>query len=130
IAWLVTALATSGSNKLESAGQPLEVRARETASGPEQSTLAGKASDSNPDKTKTVVVATNLAVAAKPVPQTMAFSDLKLQGIFFSTVHPSAIINGKMVHPMDRVADAVVLEIGPSSVTLLYQNHRKTLVLK
>jgi hypothetical protein len=74
--------------------------------------------------------------AAEPPPaiavsaEDLAFNDLKLQGIFYSAEHPSAIINGKLMHVSQQVADCMVLEIGPSSVTVEYQNHRKTLTLR
>lgn len=69
-------------------------------------------------------------VAVKAPPKEPSFSDLKLQGIFYSSSKPSAIISGKMVHANDRVGGALVVEINRSTVTLDYQNQRKTLVLK
>lgn len=128
LAWLVTSMLGSGSDKLGSK-QPLVARARETVPGPDPAAITSTPADTNPENVKAIPAA-NPAASIKPVPQEVTFEDLKLQGIFFSTVHPSAIINGKMVHQQDRVADAVVLEIGPSSVVLLYKNHRRTLVLK
>ena len=60
----------------------------------------------------------------------LAVSDFKLQGIFYSADQPSAIINGRMVHPNDRLSGARIVQISPSTVTFEYQNQRKTLVLK
>jgi putative nucleotidyltransferase with HDIG domain len=55
---------------------------------------------------------------------------LKLEAIFFSPQHPSALINGQLTGVNELVADCRVLDIGPSSVTLEYQNQRKTLVIR
>jgi hypothetical protein len=60
----------------------------------------------------------------------VAFNDVKLQGIVYSTSHPSAIINGKMAQVNQHVAGLLVLEITPTSVTLEHENHRKTLTIK
>jgi HD-like signal output (HDOD) protein len=60
----------------------------------------------------------------------LAFNNVKLQGIIYSAGHPSAIINGKAAQVSQRVADCLVLEITPTSVTLEHQSHRKTLTLK
>jgi len=124
LAWLVTALLNSGSNKKLQSEQPLVARARETAP-----VLPGTSSAGDPAKTK-ILPAANLTPAGKPVPQELTFSNLKLQGIFYSAAHPTAILNGKMVQPQDRIAGALVVNIGPSSVTLEYLNQRKTLILK
>jgi hypothetical protein len=59
-----------------------------------------------------------------------AFDRLKLEAIFFSTQHPSALINGQLASVNELVADCRVLDIGPSSVTLEYQNQRKTLTIR
>jgi hypothetical protein len=60
----------------------------------------------------------------------LAFNNVKLQGIIYSAGHPAAIINGKVAQVSQHVADCLVLEITPTSVTLEHQNHRKTLTLK
>jgi hypothetical protein len=70
---------------------------------------------------------------AQPAPKAakeIGFADLKLQGIFFSTSHPSAILNGRRVEPNDRVGDILVVDITSSTVTVEYQKKRKTLVLE
>jgi len=59
----------------------------------------------------------------------MVFPELKLSGIFFSLDRPSAIINGQLVHINGEVAGVHVVEIGPSRVTVEYQQHKKTLSL-
>ncbi len=128
LAWFVTSTLTPGSDKLNSE-QPVVARARETAPEPDQTAVTGKPSDITPDKTQPVIAA-NVAASVQPVPQELTFSDLKLQGIFFSAAHPTAILNGQMVHTKDRLAGALVVDIGRSSVTLEYKNQRKTLVLK
>jgi hypothetical protein len=70
------------------------------------------------------------SVVAKPVPKESGFTTIKLQGIFFSANHPSAIINGQRVEPNDRVGDVLVRDITSSTVTLEYQKQRKTFVLE
>jgi HD-like signal output (HDOD) protein/CheY-like chemotaxis protein len=64
---------------------------------------------------------------AKP---TLAFADMKLQGIFYSANHPSAIINGQRVEVNDRFGDVVVVGITSSTVTVEWQKKRKTLALE
>jgi HD-like signal output (HDOD) protein/CheY-like chemotaxis protein len=59
-----------------------------------------------------------------------AFKGLRLQGIFYSADHPSAIINGEMARVNQQVAMFHVLEINRDSVTLEYQNQRKVLYLR
>ena len=127
LAWLVTSsLTKSDSDKLDSASQPVVARAREAAPADQTATVAPPA---NPDKSKTSPL-TNAAPVAKAVPQELTFADLKLQGIFYSAKHPTAILSGKMVQPNDHLAGALVVSIGPSSVTLEHQNQRTVLVLK
>jgi hypothetical protein len=68
---------------------------------------------------------------AKPVPtEDTAFTNVTLQGIFYSKGHPSAIINGKTAQVSDRVSDFLVVDISPNSVTVEHENHRKTLTLR
>lgn len=127
LAWVVSSMLSSGSDKLSS-DQPLVARAREAAPGSDQA-AASKPPEVNPEVTKGVSPTTPTATA-HTVPQQLTFADLKLQGIFFSKSHPTAILSGKMVHPKDHLAGALVVDIGPSSVTLQYQDQLKTLVLK
>ena len=71
--------------------------------------------------------------AAPPPPSAreLAFTELHLQSIFYSRSNSSAVISGRRVRPNDRLpAGAVVVAIGPSSVTLEFDNERKTLALK
>ena len=70
------------------------------------------------------------ATQGKTPVKELSVSDFKLQGIFYSSDQPSAIINGRMVHPNDRLSGARIVQISPSTVTFEYQNQRKTLVLK
>jgi putative nucleotidyltransferase with HDIG domain len=70
------------------------------------------------------------AAAPPPAPAKTAFDLLKLEAIFFSPQHPSALINGKLAVVNQEVADCRVLDISPSSVTLGYQNQRKTLTFR
>jgi HD-like signal output (HDOD) protein len=126
LAWLMTSLLSNKSDKLDSE-QPVVARAREAAPNPAVPDL--KPGNNGLDRTKAASV-TNLAAPGKVMPQQLLFSDLKLQGIFYSIAHPTAILNGKMVHPKDHLAGAEIVAIGPSSVTLEYQNQRRILVLK
>jgi putative nucleotidyltransferase with HDIG domain len=81
-------------------------------------------------------VATRLADQRPPapaptaVPATTALDRLQLQAVFFSSKNPSALISGQLAHVNQQVADCRVLEISPSSVTLGYQNQRRTLTLR
>jgi hypothetical protein len=82
----------------------------------------------------TTAGATGTAASA-PVPvktpaAPLAFSDLKLQGIFYAAKDASAIVSGVMVHENERVAGAEVVQITPATVVLEYKGQRRTLVLK
>jgi hypothetical protein len=99
-------------------GKPLVARARTTPDAPANSTA-------QPSKNAVA------PISAKATPKELAFPTLKLQGIFFAAHQPSAILDGNLVHPNDRLPSGVrVIYIGPSSVTLEYNNQRKTLTLK
>ena len=68
---------------------------------------------------------------ARPTdPAKAALDALKLQAIFFTSHHPSALINGKMAVVNQEIADCRVLDISPSTVTLGYQDHRRVLTLR
>jgi putative nucleotidyltransferase with HDIG domain len=76
------------------------------------------------------------APAAAPAPLSpqaaakAAFDRLKLEAIFFSAQHPSALINGQLAGVNQLVSNCRVLDISPSTVTLEYQHQRKTLTLQ
>jgi hypothetical protein len=71
------------------------------------------------------------AAPPPPSPKERAFAQLQLQSIFYSQSNPSAVISGTRVRPLDRLpAGAVVVEIGPASVTLEFDNERKVLALR
>lgn len=109
-------------------GAPMEVRAR---SLPDGATVDVSVPPSAPGKSQAEIAPAKQSLPAAAVaPKPLGFSDLKLQGIFFSARQPSAIINGNLVHPNDHVAGARVVNISVSTVTLEYQNQRKTLTLK
>ena len=59
-----------------------------------------------------------------------ALDRLKLEAIFFSSQHPSVVINGQLASVNQLVAECRVLDIGPSSVTVEYQNQRRTLTIR
>jgi len=80
-------------------------------------------------------VATNptaVAGAAAPVPVLMGtngFPVLKVQGIFFRTKNPAAVINAKTVFIGDQVSNAKVVAITTDSVTIEFNGNRKVLTL-
>jgi hypothetical protein len=82
-----------------------------------------------PTKAAPVIAAQPQPVKLPP-PEKTAFDRLKLDAIFFSTQHPSAVINGQLVHVDQMVADCRVLDISPASVTFEYQHQRKTFTLR
>jgi hypothetical protein len=59
-----------------------------------------------------------------------ALDHLKLQAIFYSARHPTALINGQIAGVNQEVAECRVLEISPSSVTLEYSHQQRTLILR
>jgi hypothetical protein len=70
------------------------------------------------------VAATNSVVTGPPPPK-----PLRLQGIAYDAVHPSAIIGGKAVYVGNLVDGMRVTAILPDSVTLAGDGHTKTLVV-
>jgi hypothetical protein len=72
--------------------------------------------------------ATNTSTVAAPNPAPAP--EFKLQGIFFSSGDPSAIVNGKAVRPNDHINGALVVSITASNVTLQIQDQRKVLAIK
>jgi HD-like signal output (HDOD) protein len=65
-----------------------------------------------------------------PAPVQTALDKLVLQGIFYSSDHPSAMISGQLAHLGEEVTKCRVLGITPSSVTMQYLDQRRTLTLK
>ncbi len=59
-------------------------------------------------------------------PEKTALDRIKVQAIFYSAKHPSALISGQTASINDVVGGCRVLDISPSAVTLEYQNQRKT----
>ncbi|HMC26457.1 MAG TPA: hypothetical protein VKM56_01545 [Verrucomicrobiae bacterium] len=78
-------------------------------------------------------VATNAAAgSAAPAPVLMGtngFPLLKVQGIFFRTKNPAAVINAKTVFIGDQVSNAKVVAITTDSVTVEFNGNRKVLTL-
>ena len=105
-----------------------------------QNTPAGKPPEKEAEKPAppaAIVVAAapaaSAAPAAPPPPSAkeLAFAELQLQSIFFARGNSSAVISGYRVRARDRLpAGALVVDIGPASVTLEFDNERKTLALK
>jgi hypothetical protein len=112
------------------------VRARTENSSISNSTAVDKPLDNVVPVAKAPVQTPSDPVKAAPTPvphpaaPPIAFSDVKLQGIFFASDSPSAIINGKLVQVNDKFNGISVIEIKSSSVTLEYKNQRKTLTLR
>jgi hypothetical protein len=88
----------------------------------------------------TPAVATNAAPALaanpppaprpQPAPPKMGLERLRLEAIFFTANHPTAMLNGNLAAVNEVVEGCRVLEISPSSVTLQYKDQRKTFTLK
>jgi putative nucleotidyltransferase with HDIG domain len=74
--------------------------------------------------------AVRAAPASPAAPVKTAFDPLKLEAIFFNSRNPSALISGKLACVNQEVADCRVLGISPTSVTLGFQDQRKTLTLR
>ena len=76
------------------------------------------------------------AAAPQPTASTEAASDssasptFKLQGIFYRSANPSAMVNGKSVFVGDRVSGATVKGIDRQSVALEYEGQTKILTLE
>ena len=71
------------------------------------------------------VTSTNVPPAEeKPMPE------FRLNGIIYTSVHPSAIINGQTVRAGDEVNGATVTDISRTTVTLQFNGHRKTYQLR
>jgi hypothetical protein len=68
--------------------------------------------------------------APAKAPAKTALDLLKLQAIFYSSQHPSALISGQLASVDEEVLKCRVLDISPSSVTLEYLNQRRTLTLR
>jgi putative nucleotidyltransferase with HDIG domain len=70
------------------------------------------------------------APTAAPAPVKTALEKLELQAIFYSADHPSALISGTLASVNEEVSKCRILDISPSSVTLEYQDHRRTIKLR
>ncbi|HXC99632.1 MAG TPA: HDOD domain-containing protein [Verrucomicrobiae bacterium] len=147
---LVWLLSGSSSTAPETAAAPAPAPASApttaAATKPAQSTPAASTASSAPTTTGSVLNPT-LVVRARTAATTtttttvapltvkgpaapVAFADLKLQGIFYSSRDASAIVSGVMVHENERVFGAEVIQITPANVVLEYKGQRRTLILK
>ena len=127
--WLIIGSLSNLTSKHPS-GQP-EVAASDTPQIVHaRSAVDVAAGSSANDKSNAATSPASATSQVKAGPRELSVSDFKLQGIFYSADQPSAIINGRMVHPNDRLSGARIVQISPSTVTFEYQNQRKTLVLK
>ena len=75
-------------------------------------------------------VATNVAEVTAAVPPKPAQPQFRINGIIYSFVSPSAIVNGKTVYTGDQIDGATVLRILPTSVTLDIDGLRRTYHLR
>ena len=98
--------------------------------GASNSSVAASAESSNSISASPVSPSGNNPPEPPAIPKRAEFPAMKLQGIIFSRDHPSAIINGVLVHPNDRLLGVRVVEIHSGSVTLEYQHQRKVLSLE
>lgn len=73
---------------------------------------------------------TNSPVISPVARQQEAAPDFRLNGIIYSAMRPSALINGETVYVGERVNGASVLEIRQNGVTLLINGQRKTLTVR
>jgi biotin carboxyl carrier protein len=67
---------------------------------------------------------------ASPKPKEQTPLNFRLSGIFYTSVRPSAIVDGLTVRVGDQVSDATVIAIGPTYVTLESKGRRKTCILR
>jgi HD-like signal output (HDOD) protein len=112
-------------------------RISESASGNSEPTVSlTPASPTAPANPKSAIRNPQIAISNSPAPppptaKDLAFAHLQLQSIIYSPNNPMAVISGTRVRPRDKLpAGATVVEIGPSSVTLEFENERKVLALK
>ena len=90
--------------------------------------------EGTPVPARVPAAATNPAVAGGTAPApivlgTNGFPLLKVQGIFFRTKNPAAVINAKTVFIGDQVSNAKVVAITTDSVTVEFNGNRKVLTL-
>ena len=79
--------------------------------------------------TAPAVTATNVP-SPSVAPEPKAPPVFRLNGIIYTTVQPSAIVNGQTVHLGDEVDGATVVGIGRTTVTLQLNGQRKTYTLR
>ena len=114
--------------------QPAVDVAEEAPAPPAPSTTATNVTVTPPASEPTVAAVpapavTNVSLASV-VPQQKAQPEFRLQGIIFSSVRPSAMINGQTVNVGDPIDSATVVAISRTTVTLQINGQRKTYQLK
>jgi MSHA biogenesis protein MshK len=114
--------------------QPAVDVAEDAAAPPAPSTTATNVTVTPPASEPTVVAVPAPAVTnvspASVLPQQKAQPEFRLQGIIFSSVRPSAMINGQTVNVGDPIDSATVVAISRTTVTLQINGQRKTYQLK
>jgi HD-like signal output (HDOD) protein/CheY-like chemotaxis protein len=90
---------------------------------------AGSLSATEPTAAVPSPVVTNVPPPSPP-PQEQALPEFRVNGIIYTSVRPSAILNGRTVSIGDQVNGATVVRIGRSDVTLQINGQRKTFELR
>ncbi len=96
-------------------------------------TVAKAAASVSPPESAAVAVPRATVATVQPpsvAPQKKAPPVFRLNGIIYTSVNPSAIVNGQRVTLGDRVDGATVVGIGPTTVTLQINGQRRTCVLR
>jgi hypothetical protein len=118
---------TTGSNGVSSSSQPEKVAAatpKPLFQVPTTRPGSGGLPFGGPKQEKqesTNTLTTNAPVIKRPV----LFPQLKIQGIFYNTSKPSALINGRLVMLGETFGSVKIVEIDRRSVTVELQGERK-----
>jgi len=84
----------------------------------------------SPSESQPSVATVSNIPPASVAPEKKARPDFRLNGIIYTSDHPSAIVNGQRVNPGDQVDGATVLTITPTTLTLQFNGQRKVFVLR
>jgi HD-like signal output (HDOD) protein len=106
------------------ASQPAPV----TTAASSETVVPPQAASSAAESATTIAASTTST--NQPPPEPKPIPDFRLNGIIYTSVHPSAIINGQTVRTGDEVNGATVIAISRTTVTLQFNGHRKTYNLR
>lgn len=126
LAWLTEMAATQAVTAVK--GKPDENPVADQPAAPIRSAEIQKISAAHAPPIPAPAV-TAAPATPPPAPPKTGLDLIKLQAIFGSK-EPVALINGKTVKANQEVEDCRVLSITPNSVTLEYQNQRKTFAIR